>query len=226
MEKLVLYNYFRSSTSYRVRLALEVKNLTFEYKAIHLLNNGGEQHSSEYRALNPMGGVPSLVHETNGQKRVLGQSMAICEYLDEAFPQSYQLFAKDPYKKALIKQFCENINADTHAYGNLRTMKYLEQNFAATDEQKKQWIHHWTIAGLTACEKMLNQHAGKFSFGDEITAADLFLVPQIFTALRFNVPLDHFPQVIKVVDRCNSLGAFLKAHPYRQIDTPAELRLS
>jgi maleylacetoacetate isomerase/maleylpyruvate isomerase len=226
MDKLVLYNYFRSSTSYRVRLALEVKQLPFEYKAIHLLNNGGEQHSAEYRALNPMGGVPTLVHEINGKKLVLGQSIVICEYLDDAFPQSYQLFSKDPYKKALIKQFCENINADTHAYGNLRTIKYLEQNFGANEEQKTQWIHNWTIAGLTACEKMLEQHAGKFCFGDDITAADAFLIPQIFTALRFKVPLESFPKITQIVNHCNSLEAFKKAHPHRQVDTPAELRIS
>lgn len=220
MDKLVLFNYFRSSTSYRVRLALEVKKLSYEYKPVHLLNNGGEQHSAEYRALNPMGGVPTLVHGTN----VIGQSIAIVEYLDDAFPQSYQLFAKDPYKKALIKQFCENINADTHAYGNLRTLQYLEKNFSANDEQKAKWIQTWTIAGLTACEKMLEKHSGLFCFGDEITAADLFLVPQIFTANRFKVPLENFPLINKIVNHCNSLEAFKKAHPFCQIDTPAELR--
>ncbi len=220
MDKLVLFNYFRSSTSYRVRLALEVKKLSYEYKPVHLLNNGGEQHSSEYRALNPMGGVPTLVHEKN----VIGQSIAIVEYLDDAFPHSYQLFSKDPYKKALIKQFCENINADTHAYGNLRTIQYLEKNFSATEEQKTKWIHSWTTAGLAACEKMLEKHSGLFCFGDEITAADLFLVPQIFTANRFKVPLENFPLITKIVNHCNNLEAFKKAHPFCQIDTPAELR--
>lgn len=222
MDKLVLYNYFRSSTSFRVRLALEVKKLAYEYKPVHLLNNGGEQHSAEYRSLNPMGGVPTLVHGSN----VLGQSIAIVEYLDEAFPQSYQLFSKDPYRKALIKQFCENINADTHAYGNLRTLQYLEKNFAANEEQKTKWIHTWTISGLNACEKMLEKYSGKFCFGDEITAADLFLVPQIFTAQRFKVPLDNYPLITKIVNHCTGLEAFKKAHPYSQPDTPAELRIT
>lgn len=226
MDNLVLYNYFRSSTSYRVRLALAVKNLPFEYKAVHLLNNGGEQHSKEYRALNAMGGVPTLVHETNGQKHIIGQSMAICEYLDDAFPQSYQLFPKDPYKKALIKQFCENINADTHAYGNLRTLQYLEKNFSANEEQKTKWIHTWTTAGLTACEKMLEQHAGLFCFGNHVTAADVFLAPQIFTAQRFKVPLEAFTKINQVVNHYSTLEAFHKAHPFRQPDTPQELRIS
>ena len=224
MDKLTLFNYFRSSTSYRVRLALEVKKLSYEYKPIHLLNNGGEQHSAEYRALNPMGGVPTLVHENGTNKNVIGQSIVIVEYLDEAFPQSYQLFSKDPYKKALIKQFCENINADTHAYGNLRTLQYLEKNFSANDEQKTKWIHAWTAAGLQACEKMLEKYSGRFCFGDDITAADLFLVPQIFTALRFKVPLENYPLITKIVNHCNSLEAFKKAHPFCQIDTPAELK--
>ncbi|AZZ35631.1 maleylacetoacetate isomerase [Bdellovibrio sp. qaytius] len=226
MNKLTLFNYFRSSTSYRVRLALEIKKLSYEYKPVHLLNNGGEQHSAEYRALNPMGGVPTLVHEKDSQKNVIGQSIAIVEYLDDAFPQSYQLFSKDPYKKALIKQFCENINADTHAYGNLRTLQYLEKNFSASEEQKTQWTHTWTIAGLNACEKMLEKHSGLFCFGNEITAADVFLVPQIFTAKRFKVPLDNYPLINKIVDHCNTLEAFKKAHPLCQIDTPAELRTS
>lgn len=225
MDKLVLFNYFRSSTSYRVRLALEVKKLTYEYKPVHLLNNGGEQHSAEYRALNAMGGVPTLVHEKNNQKNVIGQSIVIVEYLDEAFPQSYQLFSKDPFKKALIKQFCENINADTHAYGNLRTLQYLEKNFSANEEQKTKWIHEWTTAGLNACEKMLEKYSGTFCFGDEITAADLFLVPQIFTAQRFKVPLTNYPLITKIVNHCNGLEAFKKAHPHMQIDTPAELRV-
>lgn len=226
MDKLMLYNYFRSSTSYRARIALEVKKLSFEYKPIHLLNNGGEQHSAEYRALNPMGGVPTLVHETNGEKRVIGQSIVICEYLDEAFPQSYQLFPKDPYKKALVKQFCENINADTHAYGNLRTLQYLEKNFGATEDQKAQWAHHWTTSGLTACEKMLEKYSGTFCFGNEITAADVFLAPQIFTAQRFKVPLEAFPKIMQIANHCNSLDSFKKAHPLRQLDTPADLRIN
>ena len=226
MDKLALYNYFRSSTSYRARIALEVKKLPYDYKPIHLLNNGGEQHSAEYRALNPMGGVPTLVHETNGKKNLIGKSIVIFEYLDEAFPQSYQLFPKDPYKKALVKQFCENINADTHAYGNLRTLQYLEKNFGANDEQKTKWIHNFTIAGLTACEKMLEKHAGLFCCGDEVTAADVFLTPQIFTAQRFKVPLEAFSNITKIVNHCSSLEAFKKAHPFRQIDTPDDLRIS
>lgn len=225
MNQLVLYNYFRSSTSFRVRLALEIKKLPYEYKPIHLLNNGGEQHSAEYRTLNAMGGVPTLIHHVNSEKRAIGQSMAITQYLDETFPQTYQLFPKDPWQKSLVIQFCENINADTHAYGNLRTLQYLEKNFSANDEQKTKWIHHWTLAGLNACEKMLEKHAGLFSFGDEITAADTFLIPQIVSAQRFKVPLEPFNKINQVFNHCMGIESFKKAHPFRQIDTPAELRI-
>lgn len=225
MNKLTLYNYFRSSTSFRVRLALEIKKLTYDYKPVHLLNNGGEQHSTEYRALNPMGGVPILAHETITEKRIVGQSMAITEYLDDAFPQTYQLFPKDPYKKSLIKQFCENINADIHAYGNLRTLKYLENNLNVSEEQKTKWIHHFTLTGLTACEKMLEQHAGLYCFGDQVSAADTFLIPQIVTAQRFKVPLESLPKINQIFNHCMNIESFKKAHPFRQIDTPEELKI-
>lgn len=230
MSKLTLYNYFRSSTSFRVRIALELKKLEYTYQTVHLLNHGGEQNLPFYRQLNPMGGVPTLVHELpteTGQTetRQIGQSIAIIEYLDDTFPQSYQLFPKEAYLKALVKQFCENINADTHAYGNLRTLQYLEKHFHVNEEQKMQWIHHWTLSGLEACEKMLNLHSGLFCFGDQITAADAFLIPQIVTAQRFKVPLDAFTKMNQIFNHCMNLESFQKAHPFRQIDTPAELKI-
>ncbi|MFN3454117.1 MAG: maleylacetoacetate isomerase [Pseudobdellovibrio sp.] len=231
MDKIILYNYFRSSTSFRVRIALELKQLAYEYRPIHLLNNGGEQHSPEYRKINAMGGVPTLVHKTSTHTLSIGQSMAILEYLDEAFPQSYQLFPKHPYQKALIKQFCENINADIHPYGNLRTLQYLEKNLHADESAKNQWVQHWISIGLTACETMIQEHLrettakGPFCFGDTLTAADVLLIPQIFTAKRFNVSLEKFPTLINIFNHCSLTEAFKKAHPMRQIDTPEELKI-
>jgi len=232
MNRLVLYNYFRSSTSFRVRIALELKKLIYEYKPIHLLNNGGEQHSSEYKSLNPMGGVPTLVHVTqNGDRKIIAQSLAIIEYLDEVFRDNHPLYPQDPYQKALIRQFCEIINADTHSYGNLRTLQYLEKNFNVTEEQKNNWIHHWILIGLQACEDFLTLHNKNsshllFCFGEEITAADLVLIPQIVTAQRFKVPLHSLPTIMKIFNNCMEIDAFKKAHPFRQIDTPDELRLT
>lgn len=220
---LKLYNYFRSSTSYRVRIALHLKNLSFDYIPVHLLKDGGEQNKSTYRELNPIGGVPTLVHNS----LILGQSTAILEYLDENFPYSFQLFPKEPQQKAKVRQFCQIINADTHAYGNLRTLQYLEKNLQATEEQKKTWVQHWITEGLTACERSLSQnHKMKYAFHhNSITAAEVLLIPQIFTAQRFEVDLKPFPQLMRINDECLKIPAFQMAHPFRQIDTPEELRI-
>lgn len=221
MENITLYNYFRSSTSYRARIALHLKNLTFDYKPVHLLNNGGEQNSEQYRALNPMGGVPTLVH--NGH--TIAQSSAIIEYLDEAFPQTYQLLPKDAVTRAHIREFSQIINADTHAYGNLKTLAYLTKNFAMKDDQKSAWLNYWMNEGLSACEKILTKSSGKFCFGDQATAADVFLVPAVTTAQRFEVDTKRYSNITRVFEYCTKQEAFIKAHPFRQIDTPAELKI-
>jgi maleylacetoacetate isomerase len=226
MHNLTLYNYFRSSTSFRVRLALEIKKLNYDYKPVHLLNNGGEQNTAEYRALNPMGGVPTLVHDVvSGEKRVIAQSMAIIQYLDDAFPHTYQLFPKDAFKKSLVHQFCENINADMHSYSNLKTLQYLEKNFSATEDHKNKWIHHWMQSGFSACEKMLEKHAGVFCFGDQVSAADILLIPHLVTAQRYKFPIEQFKKMNLILNHCMSIDSFKRAHPFRQIDTPEELRL-
>jgi len=220
MPNLILYNYFRSSTSYRARIALALKGLTYEYKSVHLINNGGEQHSPEFRKLNPMGGVPTLIHD--GQ--ILSQSFAIIEYLDEAFPNKHRLFPEDLFKKALVREFCQIINADIHSYANLKTLQYLENKLNIAEPQRLEWLHHFLGNGLQACEKILEKRAGQYCFGDSVTAADCFLVPMLFTAKRFNVPLDSLKNCQRVNDNCLSLESFKIAHPYNQPDTPAELR--
>lgn len=220
MAQLQLYNYFRSSTSYRVRIALHLKNLEFDYKPIHLLNNGGEQHSAQYRALNPVGGVPTLVHND----KVISQSFAIIEYLDEAFPQTYQLLPNDVYLRAKIRQVCENINADIHALQNLKLMQYLEKTHNYSQEQKEEWAQKWINEGLTATEKILAATTKTYAFGDQVTAADLFIVPQVFSSLRFKVDISKYPLISKINDNCLKLEAFQKAHPSKQMDTPDDLR--
>ena len=221
MENITLYNYFRSSTSYRARIALHLKKLNFEYKPVHLLNNGGEQNSAEYRAINPMGGVPTLVH----MGHAIAQSSAIIEYLDEAFPQTYQLLPKDAVTRGHIREFCQIINADTHAYGNLKTLGYLTKNFAMKDDQKSAWLNYWMNEGLSACEKILEKSSGQFCFGDTVTAADVFLVPAVTTAQRFEVDTKKYPNITRVFENCRVEEAFLKAHPFRQVDTPPELKI-
>jgi maleylacetoacetate isomerase len=222
MENLTLYNYFRSSTSYRVRIALEIKKLTYKYVPVHLLNDGGEQNKESYRKINPMGGLPSLVH--NG--KVISQTMAILEYLDEAFPKSYPLFPKDIFEKAKVRQFCENVNTDIHPVQNLKVLKYLVKNFKITEDEKDEWSRHWITQGFTALEKMAATTAKDFCFGTKVTAADLFLIPQMVSAQRFKTDVSGFPILNQIYKNCMQMHEFKKTHPFVQIDTPDDLKVS
>lgn len=219
MTDLILYNYWRSSTSFRVRLALEMKKLAYDYRSVHLLN--GEQHKEDYRKLNPLGGVPTLVHGD----RVLSQSFAIIEYLDEAFPNTYQLLPKDIFERARVRQFCEMINADIHAYGNLKTLQYLQKNHDFSEDQKNKWVSDWFLAGMKACETFLEKTAGTYCFGNQITAAEMFLVPQVTTAHRFKLDTTVFKTTARIFEACQKHEAFIKAHPFRQTDTPPEFKV-
>lgn len=221
MDKLTLYNYFRSSTSYRVRIALELKKLDYSYIPVHLLNNGGEQNLEAYRKLNPSGGVPTLVH---GDK-VISQSFAIIEYLDDAFPESYQLMPKDSFKKAKIRQFCEIINADMHALQNLKLLQYLEKKHNYSQEDKDKWCQHWIHQNFVALEKMMALFSKDFCFESDISAADAFLIPQVVTAERFKTDLSAYPNILRVFKNCLQQAEFVKSHPFRQIDTPEDLRI-
>lgn len=215
MDSLILYNYYRSSTSYRVRIALHLKQLEFEYRPVHLLNNGGEQFSESYLKLNPQAEVPTLVHNQNP----IGQSMAIIEYLDEVFPD-VRLFPTDSLKKAQVRQFCENINSFIHPVCNLKVLKKLELDCGYNQAQKEAWIQHWASLGFKTLEKILTQTSGKYCFQDQITAADLFLVPMIFSANRFKVDLSAYPTLNKINLNLEKLNAFYLSHPGRQPDTP------
>ncbi len=213
MPQVILYNYFRSSTSYRVRIALHLKNIAFEYKAIPLLENA--QKTPEYLKLNPQGEVPTLVY--NGKS--IAQSLPILEFLDEVQTQA-PLFPKDPFEKAVVRQFCENINSYLHPLSNLKVLQYLEKKHNYSTEEKEAWIAHWYGPGLQALEQMAEKHSGKYCFGDEISAADLCLIPALFTARRFKVPTDEFVLLNSIDQFCSENLAFKKAHPMAQIDTP------
>lgn len=220
MTELTLYNYFRSSTSYRVRIALYYKNLPFEYKPVHLLNNGGEQFFQDYKNMNPMSEVPTLIHEG----LPLSQSMAIIEYLDEVFP-SAPLFPKEVQRRARVRQFCENINSFMHPLSNLKVLQYLEVNHNYKQAEKEIWVQHWLQKGFEAAENLLKKSHGHFCFGDQITAADLFLIPQVFSAQRYKVELGPYPLIQKINEHCLTLDFFKKAHPFRQPDCPEGDRL-
>lgn len=220
MARLILYNYFRSSTSYRVRIALNFKNLDFEYTPVHLLNNGGEQHHTEYKKKNPLGEVPTLQYE----QEFIGQSLPIMEFLEEVFPEK-ALLPKDPVKKAKVRQFCENINSFIHPLSNLKVQQYLEKKHGLSAQGKTEWIQHWGKQGLTALEQTLKNEAGEFCFGNSLTMADFCLIPQAFSSDRFGIDLTEYPTIHRINQACLQLDIFKKAHPYRQIDTPAELKI-
>lgn len=217
---LILYNYFRSSTSYRVRCALNIKKLNYIYKPIHLVNNGGEQNQKGYRAINPMGGVPTLIH----RDRTIAQSYAIIQYLEDEFPQSPALFPINSYDKALVNQFCQIINADIHSYANLKTLQYLEKQFGIDEAARTEWIYHWFENAMQALESFLQKYAGLYSFGDAVTAADCFLTPLVFTAQRFKMDTSKFHKMTEITTRLNNLSEFMDAHPFRQSDTPIEMK--
>lgn len=221
MSQIVLHNYFRSSTSYRIRIALNLKNLEFTYKPVHLLKDGGEQHQTAYKNLNPMSEVPTLEHKG----MILGQSMAIIEYLEEEFPNP-PLLPKDLQKRARIRQFCESINSFLHPISNLKVLQYLEKNHQYDQQQKEAWISHWYPKGLNALEIWLQKNAKEYAFGNEITYADCFLVPLVFTCQRFKVDLTSYPMILKINENCLKVEAFKKAHPSNQIDTPEQERNS
>jgi len=218
MSQLQLYNYFRSSTSYRARIVLNLKNLPYDYKPVHLLNKGGEQHSAEYKKINPLGEVPTLVDGDFA----FAQSFAIVDYLDEKYPTP-PLYPKDIKAKARVKQICENINCGLHPLQNLKVLQYLQKEFNITDAQKQQWLDHWLPLGLKATEEIVKQTRGQFCVGDQITMSDVFLVPQFFSSQRFNIDIKAFPNLYEINQRCLEIEAFKKAHPLHQPDTPDSL---
>jgi maleylacetoacetate isomerase len=207
---LKLYDYFRSSAAFRVRIALHLKNLSFEVVPIHLVNNGGEQHSDEYRAINPQELVPALQVDNH----IITQSLAIIEYLEETYPEP-ALLPKDPVLKAQARQFALTIAADIHPLNNLRVLQYLTNTLKISEEQKNRWYQHWIAQGFTALETCLhtNKTAKDFCFGDKPTLADICLVPQMYNAQRFNCDVTPYPTLLRIFANCEKLPAVIKARP-------------
>ena len=210
---LKLYTYWRSSSAYRVRIALNLKGLRYESIPVHLVQDGGQQHSQDYRELNPQGLVPTLV---DGEI-ALSQSLAIMEYLDEAYPDTYSLLSVDTVSRAKIRGLALLIATDIQPLDNLRVLQYLKNDMLVSDEKKSQWYEHWIIEGFKAYENLLNDE-DKFSFGDSPSMADACLIPQIYNAERFDIDLSWFPNILKVKANCLALEAFQKAAPEEQVD--------
>lgn len=214
-----LYSYFRSSASYRVRIALNLKGLAYETIPVHLLKNGGEQLTAEYRKLNPDGLVPAFVDELADKSVALTQSLAIIEYLDEVHPQP-PLLPQSPLDKAFVRSIALSIACDIHPINNLRVLRYLVRDLKVSEDDKNAWYRHWCEQGLAAIEQTLStdKRVGRFCYGDAPTLADCCLVPQIANAQRLNSDLSKMPTVMRIHEACMALDAFANASPAKQPD--------
>jgi maleylacetoacetate isomerase len=210
-----LYNYFRSSASFRVRIALNFKGLPYEYAVVHLTKGGGQQFAPEFRTINPDALIPVLDDE--GQR--LTQSLAIIEYLDETHPEP-PLLPKAPLERAYVRAIALGIACEIHPLNNLRVLRYLVRDLKVTDEQKDAWYRHWVEEGLGAIEARLvaEKRSGRYALGNLVTLADVVIVPQIFNAKRFDCRLDHVPSIMRIFNHCMELPAFADAQPARQPD--------
>ena len=217
-DSIKLYSYWRSSAAYRVRIALNLKQLDHEIIPVHLVNDGGEQHREAYRALNPQAAVPTLLDGS----RVYRQSMAIIEYLDEAYPATAALLPSTARERARVRALAQVVACDIHPLNNLRVMQFLERDFSSPQVERQRWTQHWIIEGFRALESMLDDNAstGLYCDGDAPTLADLCLIPQVYNARRFDVDMTAFPVIARIEQQCLSLPAFDAARPENQPDAP------
>lgn len=203
-----LFDYFRSSCAYRVRIALNLKGIEYEHQNIDLRLD--DHHAQEYRHINPQGLVPAL--EINGH--VLSQSLAIIDYLEHLYPEP-ALLPLDPLKRAEVLELSYIVACDIHPLNNLRALNYLTNHMGIIDDGKLQWYHHWIREGFVAYEARLALHQRRdtVSYGDEITLADICLIPQVYNALRFDCDMSEFKRIMRVYESCMKLSAFEKASP-------------
>ncbi len=213
MAKLELYSYYRSSASYRVRIALNLKKISYELHTVNLVKEGGEQKSEKYRKLNPSAQVPTLIH---GDK-VIGQSLAIIDYLDSLFPNP-KLFSKDPYERALQLQACEIINSGVQPLHNLHTLNELGNQAGFDQEKKDAWASYWLKNGMSIFENFIAKYCKEFCFGSNISAVDCFLIPSLYNVQRYHLDELIFPNCMRIAKTCLELEAFKNAHPNAQPD--------
>ncbi len=205
---MILYDYCRSSAAYRVRIALNLKGLAYEQVPVSLL--AGEQAQPAHLARNPQGLVPVL--EDGGLQ--ISQSLAICEYLDEAYPETLPLLPEAAIERARVRSLAQLVACDIHPVNNLRILKYLVAELGASEAQKLDWYRHWIHEGFRALEaRLVEGERGDFCHGDMPTLADLCLVPQVFNANRFKCDLSAYPRIVQVNENCLQLETFAKAHP-------------
>lgn len=213
-EHLTLYSYWRSSAAYRVRIALNLKGLGYQMKPVHLVRQGGEQHGDEFRAVNPQGLVPVLIHKG----KVLTQSLAICEYLDECFGQ-FPLLPAEPLERARVRSLALQIACDIHPLNNLRVTKYLQGQYGDAFDPPA-WMARWMTEGFSAIERQLSDRSDRSRtyLADRPGLFECFLVPQVYNAQRFGTDLSAFPEIQRLTDECRKLPAFIEAAPENQED--------
>jgi maleylacetoacetate isomerase len=227
---MTLYSYFRSSAAYRVRIVLNLKKISYATVPIHLVRHGGEQHTAEYLSINPQGLVPSLNVTTpnfdgagvgvnpESKPQIITQSSAIIEYLEERFPLP-ALLPTDFIARANVRTLTQIIACDMHPVNNLRVLRYLEEAFDCNDIEKMRWYHHWLASGFVAIETLLVERGSHhYCCFDQVTLADVYLIPQVYNAKRFNLDMTSYPIINRIYQHCILLPAFNDAAPEQQAD--------
>lgn len=215
--RLTLYGYWRSSSSYRVRIALNLKGLDYAQQPVNLVRDGGEQRRAAYREINPLGLVPALVHG----RRTIVQSAAICEYLEETFPEP-ALLPPDSAGRARVRAIVQTIACEIQPLNNVGVMQYLSGELQQADAAVRRWYAHWVERGFSAVERWLQDaSAGRYCHGDRPTLADCFLVPQVYNAERFECDLEPYPRIMQVAGQCRARDDFRHASPEEQPDAVA-----
>ncbi len=213
---MTLYSYFRSSAAFRVRIALNLKGLDYQQVAVNLLQR--DHKHADYLALNPQGLVPSLVTEA---QEVLTQTPAILEWLEDAYPQP-ALLPDDANARARVRSWCYQVACDIHPICNLRVLNYVAEDLGAGESGKISWLHHWMAEGFTALETQLASHddgmGSPYCWGEQVTLADVYLIPQVFNALRFKLDTQAYPRIMAIYEACNRLNEFDRARPEHQPD--------
>lgn len=207
--KPLLYSYYRSSCSWRVRIALALKGIDYEYKSVNLIKDGGEQHSDEYKKLNPQQQVPTLIIDDH----TLTESVSIIEYLEEKNPLP-ALLPADAVGRSKVRTIVNIITSGIQPLQNLKVLQYIDK------EKKSSWPKHWIIEGFKGLENVLVKTAGDYCYGDKITMADLCLVPQVYNAERYGVNMSEFPVISRINEKLLCHEAFINSHPSCQPDMP------
>lgn len=214
---LRLYSYWRSSAAYRVRIGLNLKGLAYETVPVHLVRDGGEQHGPAFRQINPQGRVPVLEHG----RRILRQSVAILEYLDETWPTP-ALLPSGSRDRQRVRAIAQAVACDIHPLNNLCVQQYFEHTWHVPQAERDSWMQYWICDGFAAIEAMINDHpaTGRYCEGDTPTLADCCLIPQVYNARRFSVDMGAFPTIARIEQACLALPEFDAARPERQPDCP------